>query len=227
MLALVFPHRDRHYWQYATLAVSSPDDVDRWRAAYRQLIRALTVAKRRPLILKSPANTGRIRLLLEMFPDARFVTVHRHPDAVFQSARHARRATLPWWRLQTGDLDEDQLLRDYADLHDAYFDQRAAIPAGRLCEVAFDDLVHDPLATVARIYHTLDLPDVASARPALERYLASLAGYRRNRYRPLSSDDRARVRRAWSRPMREWGYAQSDDDATAPVTSVATCLDDC
>jgi hypothetical protein len=33
----------------------------------------------KPLLIKSPVHTGRVKLLLQMFPRARFLYIHRHP----------------------------------------------------------------------------------------------------------------------------------------------------
>ena len=37
------------------------------------------------VLLKSPANTGRIKEILEVYPDACFIHIHRDPYAVYQS----------------------------------------------------------------------------------------------------------------------------------------------
>ena len=206
MLALVFPRNGERYRRYATLQSASADEIANWQAAYVQFVRKLTLRNGRPLILKSPANTGRIRLLLEMFPGAKFVNVHRHPYEIFKSVRHSWNATAPWWRLQVDPIDENLILRDYAELYDAYFDQRGLIPAGDLCEVAFSSLEHEPLETLARIYECLSLPDFADVRPALGQYVDSIAGYRRNRYEDLSVSTRDLLARVWGQPFREWHY---------------------
>jgi hypothetical protein len=43
---------------------------------------------RRPLLIKSPVHTARLALLLRLFPNAKFVYVHRDPLATFASAAH-------------------------------------------------------------------------------------------------------------------------------------------
>lgn len=40
------------------------------------------------LLLKSPIHTARIPLLRELFPNAQFIYIHRHPEDVFCSAVH-------------------------------------------------------------------------------------------------------------------------------------------
>lgn len=56
--------------------------------------------KPKRLLLKSPCHTGRVRLLLKLFPDARFVYVHRHPLDVFLSSAHMASTTYGYMFLQ-------------------------------------------------------------------------------------------------------------------------------
>ena len=39
----------------------------------------------KPLLIKSPVHTARVGLLLDIFPRARFVYIHRHPLQVWDS----------------------------------------------------------------------------------------------------------------------------------------------
>jgi len=207
MTGLVFPRRRDQYWRWVTLADVDAAGREAWKRAYLGFVRKVAYARGRPLLLKSPANTGRIGLLLELFPGARFVTIHRHPHAVYRSTRHTWRVTTPWWRLHRGAFDGAGIVEQYGELFDAYFAQRGLVPAGHLCEIAYEDLVADPLGTLAAVYRDLDLPDFEAARPAVAAYLDSLAGYRRNDLDPLEPGDAARLARRWRRAFTEWGYA--------------------
>ena len=48
----------------------------------------------RRLLLKSPVHTARIKILLQLYPDAQFVFIHRDPYTVFKSA--ANMADTTW-----------------------------------------------------------------------------------------------------------------------------------
>jgi hypothetical protein len=39
-------------------------------------------------LLKSPVHTARVELLLQLFPKAQFIYIHRDPYTVFKSAVH-------------------------------------------------------------------------------------------------------------------------------------------
>ena len=65
-----------------------------------------------------------------MFPDARFVHIHRDPYAVFQSFVHTHATGLPFGRLQDTSIVDwtERIIRQYKELHDAFFEERGLIP---------------------------------------------------------------------------------------------------
>src|SRR5581483_11720823 len=121
--------------------------------------KAVTLRTGRPLILKSPPHTARIRLLLKLFPDARFVHIRRDPYAVFRSTIGLLKVVRPVFRLRcgAGRVDPEAVLRTYAAMYDAYFDDQGSIPAGQFAEIAYEDLVRDPLGQVRYVYDRLAL----------------------------------------------------------------------
>jgi omega-hydroxy-beta-dihydromenaquinone-9 sulfotransferase len=171
-------------------------------------LKALTLKSGRPLILKSPPHTARMKRLLDLFPDARFIHIRRDPYTVFLSTVGLIKAVRPIFRLQRGrpEIDVDAILRTYTTMYDAYFTDRLLIPPGQLIEIAFEDLDRDPLGQLRAIYDGLSLGDFEPARPALESYLASIAGYTKARYKPLDDSTRQKVAAACSQSVDAWGY---------------------
>jgi omega-hydroxy-beta-dihydromenaquinone-9 sulfotransferase len=74
-----FPGDSVDYHRYLTFQHVPDEEVTRWKLALTTFLKKLTVRFRRPLVLKSPPHTARIRLLLGLFPNARFVHIHRNP----------------------------------------------------------------------------------------------------------------------------------------------------
>ncbi|MBT4867456.1 MAG: sulfotransferase, partial [Planctomycetaceae bacterium] len=138
-LGVSFPRRAAHYSRYLTFRDVPRAEIEEWQAEFIRFCKKLTLKYDRALLLKSPPHTARIRLLLEMFPDARFVHVHRNPYRVFQSQRHYFDTAMWYTYLQKPDptKTDDVILRRYTALYDAFFDDRPLIPEGRFCEVRF------------------------------------------------------------------------------------------
>jgi hypothetical protein len=143
-----------------------------------------------------------------MFPQAKFVHIHRDPYVVIQSTMHLIRVGLEWIRLQSADgVDWTQRALDqWREMYDAYFAERALIPAGHLHEMAFADLERDPLGELQRLYEALDLPPFHDVEPEMTQYLASLAGYQKNKFDEYPAELRTRVAQTCRREFDEWGY---------------------
>src|SRR5205823_7052190 len=127
------PDRASHYDRYLTFKDVPAREIDCWKAALVKLLKKLTLKYDRPLILKSPPNTARIRLILETFPDARFVHIHRDPYVVYQSTLHLNRKMWENNALQRPDQAtvHGRVVRQYTEMFDAFFEERSLIPAGQ------------------------------------------------------------------------------------------------
>lgn len=204
-----FPRRREHYERrYLTFDAASDEERRRWIESLRTFAAKLTVRHGDRLVLKSPLHTARIPLLLESFPDARFIHVHRDPFRVFLSTRNMERKVEPLFRYQASDrarLDERILWR-YRTMMSHYLEHRDRVPYGRLVEVGYEELTREPLATLEEIYRRLDLRGFGRARPRMKQYLRSVAGYRKNVYPALEPETRERIAAEWGFAFRAWGY---------------------
>lgn len=203
-----FPRSRTGYRRALTLQDASPEEIEAWSEAMQGFLKALTYKTGRRIILKSPPHTARVRLILKLFPDARFIHIRRDPYAVFVSTIGLLKAVRPVFRLQRGprEIDVEEVLRTYAAMYDAYFADRDLIPPGQLVELAYEDLDRDPMNALRRVYDDLDFGDFESVRPTYEAYLASVAGYKKNKHPKLDDATRERVAEVCSRCFEEWGY---------------------
>jgi hypothetical protein len=204
-----FPRRREYYDRYLTLRDLDPSELAEWKATLRAFVQKLAYTHGRPLILKSPGHTCRIKVLLDLFPDARFVHIHRNPFDVFRSTEHMLRTVSRWWALQRPNFEdlEARILREYREVYDAHFEERPKIPPGRFHEIGFEALEADPIGQLRQLYEALALPEFGSVEPYLRRYMESVADYKKNKFFDLKPDLRDRIAREWHRSFQEWGYA--------------------
>jgi len=205
----IFPRRRDDYDRYLTLRDASDAEVEEWKAALLTFLKRLTWKVRRPLVLKSPPHTCRIKQLLEVFPDAKFVHIHRNPYDVFQSTRKMLKVNFDLHGLQSSrlhDLD-DWILRQYRAMYDVFFEERCLIPPGHFHEVSFEELERDPVGQIQHVYDRLGLPDFAETRPAVESYIQSIGGYQKNQFPQLNEQLRQRIANEWQTCFQQWGYS--------------------
>lgn len=203
-----FPDREADYRRYLTFREADDAERVRWKSSVQEFARKLAYKTGRTPVFKSPCHTARIPLILDAFPDARFVHIHRHPYRVFQSTIHMERKVGPLFQFQRRDPDavEEFVLWRYREMYEAYLVDREAVPTGRLFEMSYDELTEDPVATLGRMYDALDLPPFVDGRAAIQGYLAGLGTYRTNSYVELDPAVRRRVRDSWSATFDEWRY---------------------
>ena len=208
-LGVTFPRSEDRYSRFLTFGGATEEDIDRWKRALTRFMLKLTLKYGRPLVMKSPPHTARIKILLEAFPNARFVHIHREPYTVFQSFKHYFDTAMWYTYLQRPDLADldDRIIRRYNLMYDAFFEQRSLVPAGRYHEMCFEDLERDPERELQRLYDALGLPGFGQLRPVLHAYLQSLKGYEKNRFEVLAPNVRKRIAAAWARAFQEWGYS--------------------
>lgn len=210
LMDLAFPRNAESYRRYYTLTELSENDRGRWKDSLKYFLQKLTWKYDRMLILKSPGHTCRVRTLLEIFPDARFIHIHRNPVDVFQSWMQMVRKIAPRWTFQRPQFEtlEDDIIQQYSQVHQAWFDEKSLIPDGRLVELSYESLIADPISEVSELYRKLSLPDFEKCRPALEEYVSRHSGYRTNDYPEVTPHTRIRLEEAWHQCFEEWGYQQ-------------------
>ncbi|MEW6250179.1 MAG: sulfotransferase [Planctomycetota bacterium] len=205
----VFPRRAAAYDRYLCASGFTPRENRIWKRAYLSFLHKLVLWSGKRPVLKNPCNTGRLELLLELFPDARIVHIHRHPHDVYRSNVHFAREAHCLFQLQdplAGHTYTDRFLSAYAAMESNCYRVAAELPANRFVDVRFEDLEADPLGQIARIYAQLELEFDQRFRQRLESYLGSVADYRKNRFRPLAEPVQREILQHIGPLLQRWGY---------------------
>jgi len=204
-----FPQNRSYVTKYHLFEGISEKEKNAWKEDYMFLLKNIAFySKKTRLVLKNPHNTGRVKELLELFPDAKFIFIHRDPYTVFRSTKKLYNRMISSQMLQhcsQGEI-EKWILNDNAKILQKYLKERELIPEGQLIEIGFDELENAPLETMESIYMRLGLEGFKDARPGMEAYLDSVKQYKRNIYRPLAKSTLNRVHSAWDFWFKEFGY---------------------
>lgn len=156
---------------------------------------------------KNPPHTARVKELLEIYPNAKFIYLMRNPYTVLESTRNFFHNTIKPMQLQSIDaVDFDKnIVEVYKEVYHKYEVDKHLIPAGNLIEIKFEDFEKDPSALVKRIYNELSLGGYENANIEIERYLNTQKGYKKNSY-GYSSEVIETVDREWAFAVEQWGY---------------------
>jgi hypothetical protein len=210
-LMIAFPNRPQMDQDAFDIESLPPRKRRSWKEAFLRYLKTLTFKTPRRLVLKSPTHTCRIKTLLELFPDARFIHIVRNPYVVFPS-------TLNLWltlgqthglQTPTGKGWEEYVFRTFTMMYDKLEETRGLVDPSRFYEVRYEDLIADAMGQMRTIYEWLDLGDFEQVRPKIEAYLAENRGYQTNRYPNLSPELRAEITRRWGKVIEQYGYAKT------------------
>jgi hypothetical protein len=96
-----FPNNYIENFRENVLYKKHPKAEQNWKSNFNYFLRKLTFSNTgKRLLLKSPANTGRIKQILELYPDAKFIHIHRNPLEVYSSTMHLFEKMLPMLSFQ-------------------------------------------------------------------------------------------------------------------------------
>lgn len=188
-------------------------EKEKWKADYLTLVKkAMINVGGERFISKNPPHTGRIDLLLEMFPNARFIHIYRNPVVVFKSTVNFFTKTIVPLEFQhiSKEEMEENILYIYERLMNRYEELKKQIPEGHLIELKYEDFEQDPLTHMQQIYETLGISGFEKARQPFEAYIASQQKFKSSKH-SITNDKLDEVINRWGFAMEHYGYEMPQD----------------
>jgi len=206
-LTLLFPNHPPAYTEYLDLRNVPPPALERWKRELTWFLKCLTVRNPARIVLKTPQHTCRIKTLLEMFPDARFVHIVRDPYVIYPSTIKLWKRMYRYHGLQKPRYEglEEHVFNTFNRMYEVFEEDRKLVDPSRFCEVRYEDLVADPVGRMREVYERLELGDFETARPGIEGYVERTKGYKVNRHE-LTPEVRDQVAKRWGAYIERYGY---------------------
>lgn len=194
--------------QYLTFRKANPEELRCFQDTFLKLIKvSLWNTQGTQFLSKNPPHTGRVKEILEIFPNAKFIYLMRNPYTVFESTRSFFTNTIQPLKLQ--DISNEQLeaniLETYKRLYEKYEEDKKLIPAGHLIEIKFEDFEKNALEMTQKIYETLSIPGFEEAQADIKRYLDKKKGYKKNAYQYAPRTVEL-VEKHWGFALKQWDY---------------------
>lgn len=202
-----FPrHLKRYFTRYALFEGISKRVIKKWRQIYAYYIKKVYVSNgKKQLVLKNPVNTYRIKQLLEIFPDAKFIFIHRNPLEVYYSTIKVHKIMIEQLALQNFDttLLNDYIIEFYRELINKYTEQVNAIPEHNFCAVKYETFINNPLRSLETIYNKLGLTSYEQAVSHFQTYYNELKDYKKSAY-TIEKDVRELLVDKWKKGFELW-----------------------
>ncbi len=212
-LRIAFPQSQAKSLEYLDMRGLSEVELKLWQDRFQWFLKVLTYHYGgRQLVLKSPPHTGRIGVLAQMFPGAKFIHLTRDPVKLFPS-------TLRLWRSLESvqalhDSPSDSEMQAYVTecltrMYDAFEQERQQIDDSQIVDVRYEDLAAEPLEIVRSLYSQLDLGDFDQVEKQLKHRLADHGDYQPNLH-AIDSSLRQQVTERWPEYTRRYGYQPAE-----------------
>lgn len=212
-LVWAFPNHGPVYDEYLDLRKLPPAERESWKRQWREFVQRVALANNRRIVLKSPTHTARVKTILEVFPDAKFIHIVRDPLVLFPSTVRLWKSLseVQGFQIPRDDAEwmEKSVLDNLVRMYECFEQDRELIPPGRLIDVRYEELAADPVGTMRQIYQRLGLGDFADVEPALLRHTLKTRDYKTNKY-TLPPDVADRVRGRWAPYFQRYDYNGHD-----------------
>ena len=218
-LANMMPYTYYNFWflpkymqeyadKYLLFDDITPEELKVFEETFTKLIKiSLWNTHGTQFLSKNPPHTGRVKELVKMFPNAKFIYLMRNPYTVFESTRSFFTNTIQPLKLE--DISNEQLVENilsvYAKLYHKYEADKKFIPEGNLVEVRFEDYEKNAFDMTQEIYQKLSLPGFDEAKADIEAYVNKKKGYKKNKYQ-YKPETVELVEKNWSFALDQWGY---------------------
>lgn len=186
----------------------SEQDRERWKRDYLKLVKKATLNIGNPrFISKNPPHTGRIDLLLELFPNAKFIHIYRNPISVYRSTVNFFSKTIGPLKFQDISKDEleENVLYVYKKLMLRFEEQKGMIPPENFIEIKYEDFSPDPMPHIQRIYEKFDLGGWDEVKDKFEAYVHTQKKFQTNKH-SIEPESLQKVKEHWGFAIEKYGY---------------------
>jgi hypothetical protein len=183
--SMIFPRNFKTYASYKSFENAKPKDLERWKKRYAHFIKKIAYKNEdKKLVLKNPANTYRVKHLIEMYPNAKFIHLYRNPYEVYASSIRFHLDTFGLFSLQT--WNEEKVKQNVLDIYnELYIDWEKKIqdvPKENWLDVKYEDFIKEPMKTLEEIYRKLDIQGFSKNKEKFIEFIESQKDYQPRTY---------------------------------------------
>jgi hypothetical protein len=172
-----FPKNMEYYNKFVLMEGVSKETIEKWKKIYLYFLKKVYLnSNGQQLLLKNPSNTSRIKILLELFPDAKFIHIYRNPYHVFLSMKRNIEKEMTLYCLQNPkneELIEKTMVKLYNKMFKKYYEEKKIIKKSNLCEVKYEEFLEKPLNELERIYNQIEIPNFDIKKEIFKNYIDS------------------------------------------------------
>jgi hypothetical protein len=199
----------KQYNNYVDFQNVPQKEIDEFKEIFHYYLQKITLYYQgKQLLLKNPSNTARIKMLYEMYPQAKFIHIYRNPYHVYLSMKRNVEKEMILYTLQkppSWSVFEKEMVDLYNRMFHKYMQEIQLIPPENKVEVKYETFLQNPFSEMKRIYETLTLPGFEQTKDKFRAYIESQKKIKAYSYRidPALQD---KIYRSLKEAIDYWGY---------------------
>jgi omega-hydroxy-beta-dihydromenaquinone-9 sulfotransferase len=184
LLNVVIPSKPGYFMNDFQDFNPSIEKKDEWQMRIRSFCTKIRGDSGKTVLLKNPFHSLRIPFLLEAFPRARFIHLHRHPYKVVASSLHLWKVIARDNQLKGKRYSPElkEVTEGLAKFYSVIENDLAAVPRKSRTEVSFEVLEEDPVAAVKVIYKTIGLEFTNLFEDRIHSFMEKTKDFKKNSY---------------------------------------------
>ena len=187
---LAFPQNFEHYLQESFIDELPEKSQQEWMKATEYVLKKISLRNNgKQLILKSPDHTCHVGHLLQMYPGAKYINIHRDPYVTIMSTINMFKKQMHLIQLNDAPdnleiLLEDAIVELFGHMYGKLFAliDSGAFKENNIVDVPYDRLSSKPEETLKMIYEQLELGGFEEALPNFREHISSVNGYVKNKF---------------------------------------------
>jgi omega-hydroxy-beta-dihydromenaquinone-9 sulfotransferase len=204
---LVFPKSGCFFLNQEMPLMPSGTELEKWKSDLLTFYRKLHFQSKKRIVSKNPFNSFRIKVLCEMFPNAKFIHIVRHPYAVVPSS-------VNMWNIvqQQNCLGNPVTKPGYNEITDALDNLLTVIEtdslqlaAGQYAEIRYEDLEKNPAEALKKVYHLFNISFTAEYEAKIGMFLWKTLDFQKNEY-TLPDESKSYIRERMAHRMNKYSY---------------------
>jgi hypothetical protein len=187
---VIFPKQDGYFLNHFPGFLSEDEKLEQWKSALKYFYKKLTLNNNSRILIKNPFHSFRIKVLNEIFPNAKYIHIIRHPHKVVPSTIRmwdivgSQNAMNTKWRKPTTGEVSDVLNKMILQIEKDF----KGLSAEKHYELKFEDLEKNPINEIKAIYKHLNVQFSDEFEQQIIQFLNSVKGYKKNKYTIPESD---------------------------------------
>jgi hypothetical protein len=207
--AWYFPKKIEHYFKkYVLFEGVSENIISDWKKSYIYFLKKISYKnKEKQIVLKSLVNTAKIKHILEMFPDAKFIHLYRNPYPLYYSTWKLYNSILPIFSFQNVDKEKlDKTIVDiYKKIYKKFFKEKNLIPKENLIEIKYEEFTNNPIKTLERIYKQFKIRNFNTTKHKFESYIKKHENYEKNHHK-MNDKIKEKIYNEWKFAFKKFDY---------------------